>query len=140
MSLVYKNTTSLSFDEFIRDLHVAFEMSESGQNKMWDASKGRCLLRQSNELRREQLHPGQHLLNLTRTVLDHIEQRLHSYDVLATQNLGTKKVHEQRRALSLYSLCTDVLVPAASVAFFGKAVLRINPHLVSDFLAFDEDS
>ncbi|KAL8940113.1 MAG: hypothetical protein Q9216_002994 [Gyalolechia sp. 2 TL-2023] len=103
MSLVYKNTTTLSFDDFIRDLHIAFAMSISGQDKMWNASKGKCLLHQANDLHREQLHPGPHLNSLTSKVLEQIEFSLCSYDVLV------KEGHEGR-TLSLYSWCADVLV------------------------------
>ena len=42
--------------------------------------------------------------------------------------------------LSLYDWCADVLVPAASVAFFGVALLRVDENLIRDWHDFDDDS
>ncbi|KAL9028823.1 MAG: hypothetical protein Q9196_002851 [Gyalolechia fulgens] len=139
MSLVYRNTKTLSFDDFIRDLHVAFGMSSLGRGKMWDASQGKCLVHQANDFHREQLHPGPHLLSLTQKLLEQFERRLGLDDVLTTGNLVTREGH-QPRTVSLYRWCADVMVPAATIAFFGEALLRVDPQLLSDFHAFDEDS
>ncbi|KAL8728925.1 MAG: hypothetical protein Q9181_005173 [Wetmoreana brouardii] len=139
MSLVYRNTTTLSFDEFIQDLHVAFEMSASGRRIMWDQSKGKCLLHVGTDLHRAQLHPGEHLDDLTQALLKQIEQRLTWDQVLAYRHRLVREDSKQN-TLSLYDWCASVLVPAASVAFFGEALLRINEHLTEEFLAFDEDS
>lgn len=46
----------------------------------------------------------------------------------------------EQTTLSLYGWCADVLIPAASVAFFGEALLGLDQHLVEDFHKFDEDS
>ena len=36
ISKVYRDTATLSFDPFIRDLHKSFDMSSIGVNKMWE--------------------------------------------------------------------------------------------------------
>ena len=138
MSLVYRNTTSLSFDEFIRDLHVAFEMSSDGQNAMWNNSQGKCLIHVAHDLHVAQLHPGEQLNDLTNKFLDQIATRL-SWDSLLENNRETSRSSEQI-SLSLYEWCVGVLIPAASVAFFGESLLRIDKSLIEDFRAFDEDS
>ncbi|KAL9594859.1 MAG: hypothetical protein Q9219_006794 [cf. Caloplaca sp. 3 TL-2023] len=138
MSLVYKNTTSLSFDEFIHDLHVSFEMSPSGQNIMWEPSYGK-LLRISNELHRAQLHPGEHLDDMTEELLLQIEQRLAWSHISMNRNVE-EGAPAEKKTLSLYRLCAEVMIPAATNAFFGEALLRHDPQLIEKFLAFDEDS
>ncbi|KAL8652125.1 MAG: hypothetical protein Q9210_002876 [Variospora velana] len=134
MSLVYKNTTTLSFDNFIRDLHVSFGLSTSGLETMWDNSYGKCLVHQSGDLHRAQLHPGEHLDDLMQKLLATIERRLNEDHEKFTNTSDHQTVR------SLYDWCADVLVPAASIAFFGEALLRIEPNLIDDFHAFDEDS
>ncbi|KAL8754753.1 MAG: hypothetical protein Q9199_004124 [Rusavskia elegans] len=139
MSLVYKSTGSLAFDEFIRDLHVGFGMSAYGRHTMWDDSAGKYLVHQANDLHRAQLHPGEHLDDLTRKLLGQIERRLRPGMVFPGKGSGNRGASKQAR-LSLYDLCSDVLVPAASVALFGEALLRTSSTFVEDFHAFDEDS
>ncbi|KAL8714506.1 MAG: hypothetical protein Q9225_006547 [Loekoesia sp. 1 TL-2023] len=136
MSLVYKNTTTLSFDDFIRDLHLAFGMSAQSRNIMWDKSQGKCLIHVANDLHHAQLHPGEHLDNLTEAFLTQIQYQLTWDNVRSRVVKGASR----ETTLSLYGLCADVLVPAASVAFFGEALLRVGQHLIEDFHAFDEDS
>ena len=138
MSLVYKNTTSLSFDEFIPDLHLAFGMSPHGRHIMWDDSKGECLIRVADSFHRAQLHPGEHLDDLTDKFLYQIEQRL-SWDMVAQLDRQSTSPGKQV-VLSVYDWCADVLVPAASVAFFGKALLEVDENLIRDFYDFDDDS
>lgn len=139
MSLVYKSTESLAFDDFIRDLHVGFGMSAYGRETMWDDTAGKCLVHQANDIHHAQLHPGEHLDDLTQKFLGQIERRLRPDMVFPgkdSRNSGTPK----QARLSLYDLCSDVLVPEASVALFGEALLRTSPTLVDDFHSFDEDS
>ncbi|KAL9588474.1 MAG: hypothetical protein Q9203_002714 [Teloschistes exilis] len=139
MSLVYKNTTSLSFDDFIRDLHVAFGLSAAGLQTMWDKSNGKCLVHVANDLHHAQLLPGKHLDDLTQRFLGQIERRL-TWDFLLAHDHRVARGAPAQVTLSLYDWCAHVLVPAASEAFFGEAMLRINQNLIEDFLAFDEDS
>lgn len=139
MSLVYKNTTSLSFDDFIRDLHIAFGLSAAGLRTMWDKSNGKCLVHVANDLHHAQLLPGKHLDDLTQRFLVQIERRL-TWEFLLAHDHRVARGAPTQVTLSLYDWCAQVLVPAASVAFFGEAMLRINQNLIEDFLAFDEDS
>ncbi|KAI4175931.1 MAG: hypothetical protein LQ346_007981, partial [Caloplaca aetnensis] len=139
MSVVYKNTKTLSFDDFIRDLHVSFGLSPSGLATMWDDSYGKCLVHQANDLHHAQLHPGEHLDDLVQKLLVILERRL-DFDHVFAEKPNVIRGQSERTVRSLYDWCADVLVPAASVAFFGEALLGMNPELVDDFHAFDEDS
>ena len=139
MSLVYKSTESLAFDDFIQDLHVGFGMSAYGRETMWDDTAGKCLVHHANDIHHSQLHPGEHLDDLTQKFLGQIERRLRPDMVFPGKDSRNSGTPEQAR-LSLYDLCSDVLVPAASVALFGEALLRTSPTLVGDFHFFDEDS
>ncbi|CAL8577525.1 hypothetical protein XPA_003349 [Xanthoria parietina] len=116
-----------------------FGMSAYGRETMWDDTAGKCLVHQANDIHHAQLHPGEHLDDLTQEFLGQIERRLRPDMVFPgkdSRNSGTPK----QARLSLYDLCSDVLVPAASVALFGEALLRTSPTLVDDFHSFDEDS
>ncbi|KAI4143130.1 MAG: hypothetical protein L6R39_004687 [Caloplaca ligustica] len=133
-----KTTISLSYD-FIRDLHIAFGMSASGREIMWDKSNGKCLVHVANDLHGAQLHPGQHLDDLTQEFPRQIERRW-TWDNVFAQEHRVGKEAPRQVTLSLCHWCAAVLVPPASVAFFGPALLRINKQLIEDFHALNEDS
>ena len=138
MSLVYRNTATLSFDDFIHDLHLAFGMSPEGRHIMWDDSKGKCLIHVASSYHQAQLHPGAHLDDLTYKFLTQIGKRLSWRSV--TELDPQMRDSDGHATLSLYEWCAHVLVPAASVVFFGDSLLRIDENLIKDFHDFDDDS
>ena len=135
MALVYKNTTSLSFDEFIHDLHLAFGMSPHGRRAMWDTTHGKCLIHQANDLHHAQLQPGEHLDDLTGAFVSQIQQR-----IVWTRMAKNRSVANESLQLSLFDWCAEILVPAASVAVFGDALLQVDERIIEDFQEFDQDS
>ena len=139
MSTVYRNTTSLSFDDFILDLHIASGMSPKGRDVMWNTSKGKNLIHIADDLHHTQLLPGEHLDDVTDCMLAQIEHRL-SWEQMIADWIQPVRSVEERKALSLHTLCAGVLVPATTVAFFGDALLGVDGNFIKDFNAFDRDS
>lgn len=136
MSRVYKNTISLSFDDFILDLHVAFGMSPKGRDVMWNTSKGKILIHVADDLHHAQLLPGKHLDDVTDRMLAQIEHRL-SWEQMSADGIQIVRSDGKPKALSLYTFCADILVPATTVAFFGDALLGVDENLINDLHAFD---
>ena len=81
MSTIYKNSATLTFDGFIRDLYTSFGMTLQGIQKMWQPHPSKTQDKASQEIHlgqgihREQLHPGEHLEQMTGKYLQKIEQR-----------------------------------------------------------------
>ena len=139
MASVYKNTSSLSFDHFVHDLDVAFGMSAGALGILFDWSTGKCLSRQTDSIYGAQLHPGQHLEDLTLQFVNRIEQGLQSsWDSRTPSKLDEEK--GPRKPISLCDWCAEILVPAASEGFFGPALLKIDQDFTQNFHQFDDES
>lgn len=75
MALVYKNSSTLSFDDFIRDLDTALRMSAATFRVSFDTSSRTSLLNQTSSIYGAELHPGEHSDDLTLRFISRIEER-----------------------------------------------------------------
>lgn len=148
----YQNTISLSFDGFMHDAMVGFNLSPITIQKLWLPPKDgfdapipnpeqKCLAHLMRDLHRQQLHPGEHQLILSLKFQNFIDQSL-SWDVLkATSRPGyIVSSCDSSVTLSLKGWCGDVLLNAATRAFFGEALLEVAPDVFRDFFLFDDNS
>ncbi len=150
MGLVFKNTTTLSFDGFVQDIYVAFQMSPGGVKKLWQthpeedeksslkaSSLHSCLFHLGNDIHRAQLHPGEHLDEITAKFLTQIEQGT-LWERIPPSSVSL--VTTDSKQVSLYGWCAEVLVNAATRTIYGERLLQLSPKLLEDFLIFDADS
>lgn len=151
-ALAYKNTDALTFDGFIRDAMVSCGLSPTAIAKMSlfpkDGFKApipnpdqKCLAQITRDFHKLQLHPGEHQIILSQRFLDLIDQSL-SWRVLASVAVPEYVISSKEGGveLSLKRWCGDVLLNAATQAFFGKSLLAAAPDIFRDFFAFDDDS
>lgn len=82
-----------------------------------------------------QMHPGQQLDTLQSVFLGNID-RLLRWD----QIVGTKAEHGSMKVVSAWEWCRHALVDAATRAFFGEAIYRVAPNILSDFYTYDDDA
>ena len=151
VAAVFKNVDSFTFDGFVRDVMVSFGASSSGVEKMCllpgkdglghvatalNPSK-KCLAQLARDFHRLQLHPGHHQAELSDKFLYYISQSLH-WELISAATVV--KDGEQLKQLSLKRWCGDVLLKAATKAFFGELLLEIQPDLLDKFFDFDDDS
>ena len=147
MSTVYKNTTSMTFDGFIRDLYTTFGMSKEGIKKMWESDHSKP---QDNEdppkehqshlgqgVHRQQLHPGDQLEDITAKYVEEIERRLLWENIASAP---TSEPSKTQKYVDLYDWCAEVLGNAALQALFGNALLELEPRLLEHFYVFDSES
>ena len=139
MASVYKNSSTLSFDSFVHDLDVAFGMSAGALRVMFDTSSGTCLSGQTSSIYGAQLHPGEHLEELTLQFISRIEERL-EWCRIPNTHTTFDQAKETHKTISLHDWCADVLIPSATEGFFGPALLKLDPNLIQDFHDFDSDS
>ncbi|ROV93123.1 hypothetical protein VSDG_07346 [Cytospora chrysosperma] len=52
---------------------------------------------------------------------------------------SVKTFTENSKTVSLWKWCGEVLVHAATKTFFGEAIYRVAPYVVSDFFTFDDN-
>ena len=147
MSTVYKNTTALTFDGFIRDLYTTFGMSKDGIRLMWQANSTQAgqgtsepksrQVHLGQGVHRQQLHPGDHLEDITAKYLDQIEQRLLWKGIT---DVSMTEPTEKGQLVDLWHWCATILGNAAVTALFGNALLEIEPRLLDYLFMFDSES
>lgn len=147
MSTVYKNTTTMTFDGFIRDLYTTFGMSKEGIKKMWQSShpkpqddkgprKGQQI-HLGQGVHRQQLHPGDQLEDISAKYVYEIERQLLWENI---PNDPTSAPGKSQKFVDLYDWCAVVLGNAAIQALFGNALLELEPRLLEYFYIFDSES
>ena len=151
ISAVYRNTTTLIFDTFVRDLMVDFGVSSSGVQKMFESPEK--LRRGSMEwpsipppdsigvngrnFSRQQLQPGE-LLNSVQDKVMHFYTE--SLDWRALSHTYTIESSPRSKKISLMGWCQHVVLAAGSNAFYGERLLQLAPHLLETYIEFDKHS
>lgn len=145
IAAVYRNTTTLSFEDGVKDTMHNFGVTEDGSEKIWrrgyqgvypnPSKKSFAVL--SWDLNKVQLHPGKNLDNLTDKFMAFIDGFLHWHslplDAVLRESAYSKK-------MSLMGFCQGVLVDAGSRAIFGRRLTDISPDLAKHFHVFDQKS
>lgn len=153
ISAVYKNHPTLTFDGYIKDMYRACGMSGEGIAKMFEPlpstgskgeKKGAANLPSDQKyahlglgIHREQLYAGQHLEQLSKVFLTHIEAQ---QDWARIPKHAVLRSEPGEKAVSLRGWCQSVLGRATAEAFFGKRLLEVEPKLLEDFHVFDSNS
>ena len=145
IAAAYKNTTTLSFEDGVKDNMRNFGLSDDGSEKLWrkgyhgvfpnPSKKAFGIL--SGEMYKVQWHPGKGLDALTGKFMEFIEGFLH-WNTLPSEGLLLEESGSKR--MSLMRLCQSVLVDAGSRAIFGRRLTDIAPDLAQQFQVFDQKS
>lgn len=144
--LIYRNTTTLTFDEFVRDMMLSVGASEDGVRKMWESPRPdstnpdrlhKILAHAGEDYYRQQFHPGNHLGDLWVEIQQRINKNLNWDNV--SHNCIVRGNHNQK-TLSLLRWCQDVLLSSVTDAVFGPKLLQIEPDLLRTFITFDDNS
>ena len=144
ISTVYKNTATLSFEEFIRPMLMAFGASKGAVEKwipLLDAEKritaGGITNQTGIRLCHEAMLHGKRSESLQCVLLGRI------HECVDFENLPAKAVLSHslgNKRISLLQLCRDVLMDSATHTFFGTRLLDIEPNLFEIYYIFDSTS
>ena len=152
ISDIFKNTTDLSYNTFIRHVLTSIGVSAPAVDK-WiplhlsehevkqgvhsvNAVSGELTLI-GEKLCQRQLLPGKELDIVQKAFTDHINELLVWEKVLS---IVPQVPSSLVVSTSLLGWCQDVLLGPATEAFFGKRLLQIDPDLVKRFCIFDDAS
>ncbi|KAL8720936.1 MAG: hypothetical protein Q9181_007815 [Wetmoreana brouardii] len=130
VSAIYRNTTTLTFDEFVRDMMLSFGVSEEGVRRMWESPR-------TGGSYRQQFQPGDRLDDLWANIQDRFSASL-EWNAITGKSVLSKE--GDSKTVSLMRLCQQILLASVTCAVFGDRLLQMNPNLLQAFLAFDDDS
>ena len=149
ITAIFKNIKQLTFDDYITDMMVAFGASKSAVSRMWQPSlrdqqnpkkppyHNKALAHVAEDLIRVQLHPGEHLNRLQRTLLDTVHSSFTWSNMTHKIILSETSTH---RTVSLLEWTREALLAGATAAFFGPALLQLEPNMFQSFFDFDDAS
>jgi len=149
---VYRNTSELTFDTFIRQTLRSLGASSSAVDK-WipprqtlggidNTTIGSVQLSSDfthvgEKLCQRQLLPGRELDTLQEVFMSGIQRSLIWEKITPKITLRS---YPGLKTISLLSWCREVLLKSATRAFFGDELLEIEPNLFRSFFVFDASS
>ncbi|KAL8720306.1 MAG: hypothetical protein Q9225_002818 [Loekoesia sp. 1 TL-2023] len=145
---IYRNTTTLTFDDFVRDMMLSVGASEDGVRKMWESprydSSGtrqlhKVLAHAGEDYYRQQFHPGDHLGDLWMEIQQRIEKSM-TWDDISPNCIVHEPFGKAEKTLSLLRWCQSVLISSVTNAVFGPKLLQLEPGLLRSFITFDDNS
>ena len=137
-NLIYRNTKTLTFDEFIEDLVRTLGVSEKGvRSAFFPGSGSRPLPYYAQEIYKTQFLPGQRFFELWESIHPRLQQRMtfeNIPDHVVTRSQGNSKT------VSLWLWVRSTLIESVTRSIFGDVVFELEPDLVNVFAAFDDNS
>jgi hypothetical protein len=153
---ISKNTNELVFDDYIKDIMSAMGLSPGGLSKMWQVqsesmkratgpsrypnSRGKSLVKVTQDALRAQLHLGSQSIALYEAVLTGIHESLLWNNLRPRIMLGMEPSSTAFLEISLAEWCQPTLLEAVINSVFGPSLLVHYPGLLESFSQFDENS
>lgn len=144
---VYKDTLSLSFEEFVQTLMRTNGNDEDTIKKVstrlsrdkpgFPNPEGLSLIGLAERMHMYQLHPGENLQLLQGKVRDWINRRL-NFDVLAKECTYGPTRTAERIQLPLYQWTSDYFVRLGQHVYFGDVLDKVDPSYPNAYIVFDE--
>lgn len=136
---VYREPAKLDFDSIVKEIMGDFGCTDTTIAKMFarDGSSKHWMDLCHDDFKL-QLHPGERLETLQSTFLGNIDRSLQWDRISGPMVLPSSS--PDCKVVSLWKWCGNVLVDAATRAFFGGAIYRVAPAVLADFFPFDEEA
>lgn len=144
---VYKNTESLSFEEFVQSLMRINGNNEDTIRTVYsplpkDKSgfpnpEGLSLGVLAQRMHVHQLHPGENMVILQERVRDWINREL-NLDVFAKVCTYSPSRSSTHILLPLYEWTSDYFVRLGQYVYFGNVLDQVDPNYPSAYITFDE--
>ncbi|KAG8420755.1 hypothetical protein J3458_002686 [Metarhizium acridum] len=143
---VYRNSETVSFDDFVQALmrnngngeeviktvYKALPIDKAG----FPNPRGESIGRLASGMHAHQLHPGANLVVLQKKVQKWLNCHVHPKGICSNPTAtssGRKSVE-----VLLYQWCSEYFIRLGQDLYFGEMLAKIDPTLPSTFLLFDE--
>ncbi|KAI0965081.1 putative cytochrome p450 [Xylaria arbuscula] len=143
---IYRNTETLSFEDFVQGLmringndeniikavYTALPTTKAG----FPNPQGESLGQLAQRMHAHQLHPGENLVTLQKQVQGWLDSHLNLADLVAFPSAVTKSANSIE--VPLYQWCSETFIQLGQDVYFGAKLAEIDPELPASFLIFDE--
>lgn len=144
---VYRNTETLSYEEFVQAMMRILGNSEPSVQAMFEPlpkdkqgfpnPHGKPLGILFRQMHIHQLFPGENLTFLETRFYEFFDKHLHMKKLIGTCPYAISKAPEAI-VLPLTQWCSDFFVRSGQTAYFGPKLEEIDPNLTDSFIIFDE--
>ncbi|PSN59697.1 cytochrome P450 [Corynespora cassiicola Philippines] len=149
VSTLYRRTNELTFDSYITDTMSNMGASLDATRRMWQTPqsnaktqftnpKNEPLAHLSLSIFQHQLHPGKLMEEIEVVLLDCVNNTL-SWEELQRTAKAIVTPGEPS-IVSLLEWTASVMLKSATKAFFGEALLKIDPNMLEEYSYFDKHS
>lgn len=155
--MLYKNTESLAFDRIVYELSITFGVSRSAMDAVYRQPiandddtparlmdiknpKLKSLAHLNNDFWKQQLIPGERYYELQAKFYGLLAEALRPERVRAAGMSVKARGDDGSITVSLLEWTREILIDAGVRAFFGHKLIDMNPDLITDFIAFDQDN
>ncbi|KAK1979266.1 cytochrome P450 [Colletotrichum cereale] len=139
VTAIIKETRSLTFDPIIRLILGEFGMTKESLDALFEPRgkyNSRSWMDRQHDVFRSQMHPATDRgEGLSTRILEYIDQGMQPS--LLTDAKLLCAISKGGKAVSLWKLCSHILVDASTRAFWGDGLLRVASDFVDNYLAFD---
>ena len=147
VSVAYRNTTSLSFDIFAERLmkscgcstqavKTMFEVPQS-ENSEFPNPCGKRFTALTHDIHTRQLYPGENLDSMGNLFAQYFQDHLCQENIFA-RYAAPSRDSNPKSSISLWQMCSQLLVNAGQNVYFGRILSDIDPTLARTFLHFDD--
>ncbi|KAI1173441.1 putative cytochrome p450 [Nemania sp. FL0916] len=143
---VYRNTETLSFEDFVQGLMRINGNDENIIKTVYSAlptnkagfpnPQGESLGQLAQKMHAYQLHPGERLITLQKQVQGWLNRHVNLADLSVFPSAASRSANSIE--VPLYQWCSEVFIQLGQDVYFGAKLAQIDPELPAAFLAFDE--
>ncbi|KFA71541.1 hypothetical protein S40288_06846 [Stachybotrys chartarum IBT 40288] len=146
---VYKNTSSLSFEEFIfglmrylglggETLDAVFHTPLPKDKMGFPNPQGTALGYFVRDMHHHQLFPGENLDLLEKVMVDWFDRHLHLDKMKALCAPYSVSTDKESIEVPLAKWCSELFTRAGEVAYFGDTLHQLEPDMATTFLEYDD--
>lgn len=153
IAAVHKNSKTLIFDGFVRNLMVVMGVQPVTVDKLYHRPNkyemtpaelkynpgAKHFIDLTHDRYISQLSPGPRLDILKSRFLKYLDQELH-IDRLCKASISSAGTPKTAKNISLLKMCRNVILTCNSNILFGESLFQIDPDLLENYCAFDDDN
>lgn len=157
VAVLYKNTESLAFDRIVYELSITFGVSRPAMDAVYrqpvddsddvparlmaiNNPKRKSLAHLNNDFWKQQLIPGERYYELQAKFYALLAEAMRPERLRAAGAYVKARGADGSVTVSLLEWTREILIDVAVRAFFGNKLIDMNPDLIADFVAFDQDN
>lgn len=144
--MLYKNTTTVSWERFVQDLYRWMGISQPIIKKLWHTPNDESNLKHSarklspnqmvEEYQFHQLLPGEKLDDISKRFVDFLDEKL-CWEEFQRNSTYVSRSSPNVVSLSLLDWTEELFIRTTTEVYWGKTIWKVAPNLINAFLRWE---